>query len=147
MSAIKLKDKIQITKDFLESTTEKGWLEIEALQNQIENVEIASEEAETFVKLLHGLLTSYYVFVGGLENLVEESITTYKSHQKKTETAEPTKVKNTLIKLQKCSIAQPASTSEDKESSEAFEPFEYFVDFDEPSGKPLSDEDLYGESK
>ena len=28
--------------------------------------------------------------------------------------------------------------------ADEIEPFEYFVDFDEPIGDPISDEDLYG---
>ena len=62
-----LKDKLDITSDFIESLTEKGWQEIEYIQTQIANL-ADTTESKKVRKLLNNLLTSYYVFVGSLEN-------------------------------------------------------------------------------
>ena len=128
-----LKDKIKANKDFLNELEKKSWAEIENLQNQINNIE-ASEESKTLIQLIKNLLTSYYVFVGGLENLNSESssVSISKPEFKELETVLELPEENLEVQ-----DVDTINTSD-------YEPFEYFVDFDEPIGKPLSDEDLYG---
>ena len=134
-----LKDKIQVTPELLGELANKGWQEIEQLQAQIANIE-TNRKSSSLIALLKNLLTSYYVFVGGIENLdkvaTEQSI--FDDQEIKKDFLLPddlaTKEEKTAIKVSKPDYA--ANTG-------SFEPFEYFVDFDEPSGEPLSDEDLY----
>ena len=128
-----LKDKIKANKDFINELEKKSWAEIENLQNQINNIE-ASEESKTLIQLIKKLLTSYYVFVGGLENLNSESssVSISKPEFKELETV--------LVLPEENLEVQDVDTI----NTSDYEPFEYFVDFDEPIGKPLSDEDLYG---
>jgi hypothetical protein len=142
-----LKDKLPITKEFLSDLEMKSWQEIENLQAQIANIE-ETEENYKLIQLLKNLLTSYYVFTGGLENLSNEKATT--------KVMNCPKQVETEIKVAKA--VEPEVSYDDKYEDDLFEPvaaekqdvaneiepFEYFVDFDEPIGDPLSDEDLYG---
>ena len=144
-----LKDKILITKDFLRELESKSWQEIEVLQNQIANID-DNEENTVILQLLKSLLTSYYVFIGGLENLTETSLSTKTTVGKdlSIDTIEPVMVakldEDTLDgTFEVPSNAQTIKIPQIKAEENAFEPFEYFVDFDEPLGEPISDEDLY----
>ena len=108
-----------------------GWTEIEQLQQQITLV----PETEIKVKqLLKNLLTSYYIFVGELESLYYTKLP-QEPEAAKTNIAQPKTAPNTASKV---------TTDYQTELEPDFEPFEYFVDFDAPSGQPLTDEDLYG---
>lgn len=142
MDLYNLKTKFSITKDFLTDLEDKGWQEIEMLQNQIANID-ATEENVKIIQLLKNLLTNYYVFVGGLENLINEPI--IKSSDELNKALENTlpivELENTKNELRKAQIDKPKVQTVGENT--LFEPFEYFVDFDEPSGDPISDEDLY----
>ena len=132
-----LKEKLNITEAFIEELTEKSWQEIDHIQNQLANLDDTAE-GKRIGKLLNRLLTSYYVFVGELENFYTVSYD---------EPEQPTKIKDIPIVKNIDEIEQnfepaiPAST--EPISIEDGEPFEYFVDFDDPIGAPLTDEDLY----
>jgi hypothetical protein len=143
-----LKDKMQITKDFLNDLEMKSWQEIESLQNQITNIDNKPENIEV-IKLLKNLLTSYYVFAGGLENLNDstkvvkvngttDNIYSNKEYIKVNAVEEPTYDSSALDGPD--DIAADSVSAADDED---FEPFEYFVDFDEPTGEPLNDDDIY----
>lgn len=136
-----LKDKIKVDQSFINDLIAKSWQDSESIQNQIANIEIDSAVAAKTVKLLKDLLTSYYVFTGCLEDIeniqnepiksisIEPAISSAKKIQKE---PEPVKVNehdtNFLSELDDETVS---------------EPFEYFVDFDEPTGEPLTDDDLY----
>ena len=139
-----LKDKILITKEFLADLESKGWQEIEGLQSQIANIE-ANSENTTLIQLLKNLLTSYYVFIGGLENLSSgntdfaATISEVPLNVTKEVYTDKSETDLSIIKEPEADL-YPQEVLKDN----SFEPFEYFVDFDEPTGEPLSDEDLYG---
>ena len=134
-----LKDKLNVTKEFLDELTEKSWQEIEHIQSQLANL-TDTKEGNQVRKLLNNLLTSYYVFVGGLENfdtvdfvsqtplevLVEPAVA--EEPEPRDEPVEPIET-----------VQVPVN------DLEVSEPFEYFVDFDEPdlSQPKLTDADLY----
>lgn len=157
-----LKDKLTITEEFLKDLETRSWQEIEHLQAQIANIE-ANEENKELIKLLKNLLTSYYVFTGGLENLGDE-----KTSYKVANFSDKVCADKEIVTV---NAAQPKVEPEQKESddflvtdvfepfatehpfvaeqpamlpAETVEPFEYFVDFDDPVGEPISDDDLYG---
>jgi hypothetical protein len=137
---IKLKSKIDITKDFLNDLIAKSWTEIEQLQNQLNNIE-ANEEAYNVRRLLENLLTSYYVFVGGLENLTDKKTPETLSTAPETlDISEP----NELLPEENIPVVDLTGLAIEPDKSEDFEPFEYFVDFEDPSGDPITDEELYG---
>ena len=86
------------------------------------------------------MLTSYYVFAGRLESLLTDLDkkdlidTDFKKINDITEPAElDISLKETEPEIEKCP----------NKADKAFEPFEYFVDFDDPVGKPLTDADIY----
>ena len=134
---IVLKDKIKIDNNFINDLITKSWQDSESIQNQINSIEVDSPQAAKVVKLLKDLLTSYYVFTGCLENLGQEPITVIEP--------EPTSIEEP--------ISIPEGPADEKaldrnivdelDNETASEPFEYFVDFDEPTGDPLTDDDLY----
>jgi hypothetical protein len=140
--SIVLKNKINVDKNFINDLITKSWEDSESIQNQIDSIELDSDTAIKVVKLLKDLLTSHYVFTGCLENI--ENVLTA--------TAEPVDViKPEVIVPEKLAIIPeaPANTPDTDLFSELdadvanSEPFEYFVDFDEPVGEPLTDDDLY----
>lgn len=129
-----LKDKLNVTKEFLNELTEKSWQEIEHIQNQLTNLD-DSVKSNQVRKLLSNLLTSYYVFVGGLENF---DATDFVSEIPMEMPDEPT------VTEEPASVSEPIELLQaPTEKLEISEPFEYFVDFDEPIGEPLTDKDLY----
>lgn len=143
-----LKDKIVVTKDFLNDLETKSWQEIEHLQNQIANIE-ANKESAPLLKLLNNLLTSYYVFTGGLENLSGGGLEVAFANDDKdltqattaNETIDEPDDSDTVQAVEDTKFTTMLGTTDAKTAD--FEPFEYFVDFDEPSGEALTDEDLY----
>lgn len=149
MDTYHLKDKIQITKDFLSDLEVKSWQEIDRLQNQIANIEATNENIPV-IQLLKNLLTSYYVFAGGLENLSSETVLNEPINiEEPVKITEPATEQKLIDNDEKLVIEMPVDDFEEPTfkanvKDTTFEPFEYFVDFDEPSGEPLSDEDLYG---
>ena len=131
------KDKLNITEEFIEELTGKSWQEIEHLQNQLTNL-ADTTESKKVKKLLSNLLTSYYVFVGGLENLDVVCV-----QEQPIETANEPIAKNTEAAELNYSPAEMTQTL--AEEPVTSEPFEYFVDFDDPVGEPLTDKDLYND--
>jgi hypothetical protein len=142
-----LKDKLTITKDFLSDLEMKSWQEIENLQAQIANIE-ETEENLKVIQLLKNLLTSYYVFTGGLESLSDEKATTKvmncpKQAETEIKVAKAVKPEVSYDDIYEDDLFEPVAV-EKQDAVDEIEPFEYFVDFDEPIGDPISDEDLYG---
>jgi hypothetical protein len=154
-----LKEKINATEDFLNELSAKGWQEIEYLQSQIANLDTGVVN-EKLRQLFKNLLTSYYVFTGEIENLLSEPtaipteedsvLQTKQRTEAEIEVRVPEKVTAKTATLTTDSIADLAQDhifeidNDTPQEQRDFEPFEYFVDFDEPSGEPISDEDLYG---
>jgi hypothetical protein len=145
-----LKDKIQVTKEFLSDLEMKSWQEIEHLQAQIANIEV-SEDSAKVIQLLKNLLTSYYVFAGGLENLNDETAITatisptdkvYPDKEHIAVSAKEAPIPNDSVLDETDDFLDQPVEDEDTEAK-TFEPFEYFVDFDEPTGEPLTDDDIY----
>lgn len=137
-----LKEKIEITTSFVEELISKSWQDAEAIQHQIANLDTSTELGREVVKLLKNMCTSHYVLIGCLETLIDspEKFTATTADQDNTAANEQIVISN-----------KPGSTptvaveaSNELTDRTSFEPFEYFVEFDEPVGVPLSDEDLYG---
>ena len=134
-----LKDKIKVTDEFLNELIAKNWQEAEALQQQIVNIDTGSQLGLEVAKVLKNTCTAYYVLIGCLENLAEGDLPQHKAvatdeHDEVLTEPEAETAKNSFVE------SEPSAT---QEPNTDFEPFEYFVDFDEPSGEPLTDKDLY----
>ena len=148
MNDYTLKDKIRINKDFLNELTARSWQEIEQLQSQISNIEIVTEQDKIVVQLLNSLLTNYYIFVGGIENLNSNDDANNEiivnNQSKKSDIVIPRNIDS----FEDAFTADLTSTVPKVQISDSteigYEPFEYFVDFDEPIGEKITDEELYG---
>lgn len=136
---ILLKDKIKIDKNFIDDLIAKSWQDSESIQNQIDSIEVDSPQAANVVKLLKDLLTSYYVFTGCLENIEHESSSIIEPKPVPEQIEEPVSIPEEA----KVENIPEINTLDEFESEATSEPFEYFVDFDEPIGEPLTDDDLY----
>lgn len=134
---IVLKDKIKIDNNFINDLISKSWQDSESIQNQIDSIEIDSPQAAKVVKLLKDLLTSYYVFTGCLENLEREAVNTVEPEP--TYIEEPISIPEEPVDENVPDI----NVLDEFDNDTVSEPFEYFVDFDEPVGEPLTDDDLY----
>jgi hypothetical protein len=145
-----LKDKLAVTADFLSELEAKSWQEIENLQSQITNLAEGSMN-DGLRQLFKNLLMSYYIFAGGLTNLIDGSKLvktsnfTNKDEMSATINAEKeiNSAKDTLDELAEFEELPEEPPKDEPTENDSFEPFEYFVDFDEPTGEPLTDEDLY----
>jgi hypothetical protein len=137
---IMLKDKIKADKNFINDLIIKSWQDSESIQNQIDSIEVDSVVAAKTVKLLKDLLTSYYVFTGCLENIENESADITINAESSPVAIEAPKV----IPEEPVKVTVPkADILPELDYETDVEPFEYFVDFDEPIGEPLTDDDLY----
>jgi hypothetical protein len=134
---IVLKDKIKVDKTFIDDLIAKSWQDSESIQNQIDSIEVDSAVAAKTVKLLKDLLTSYYVFTGCLENLEREPVNTVEPEPAYIE--EPINIPEEPVDENVPDI----NVLDEFDNDTVSEPFEYFVDFDEPVGEPLTDDDLY----
>jgi hypothetical protein len=137
--SIVLKDKIKIDKNFIDDLIAKSWQDSESIQNQIDSIEVDSAVAAKTVKLLRDLLTSYYVFTGCLENIENESIDIIKVEPVQVVAEAPKVIQEKPVKV----VAPKVDILPELDYEGEAEPFEYFVDFDEPTGEPLTDDDLY----
>ena len=142
---IVLKDKIKIDNNFINDLITKSWQDSESIQNQIDSIEIDSPQAAKVVKLLRDLLTSYYVFTGCLEDIEYTAIN--EANPLLVQEEEPISIHEEPINESNdeevISTVLDAFDNEESNTEATIEPFEYFVDFDEPIGEPLTDEDLY----
>jgi hypothetical protein len=133
-----LKDKITVTKEFLGELELKSWQEIEQLQAQINSL-AENDTTSKIRQLLTNLLTSYYVFTGGVEALKDtfeattNDVTSTEMTNYESDT-EPQVAQVDELDIEEAHVLK---------HSEIDEPFEYFVDFDEPTGEPVTDQDLY----
>jgi hypothetical protein len=139
-----LKDKLTITKELLETLESKGWQEIEYLQAQITNLADSSVN-DKLRQLLKSLLTSYYVFTGGIETLTSEPINTIvEPIEKPIQEPVPELSVENASDIENSFDNQDIGTSlVNKPTVDVEDNFEYFVDFDDPVGEPLTDDDLY----
>lgn len=145
---IELKDKITITDEYLQELISKSWHESENLQRQIKALNVISSKDAKVVELLKQLLTSYQIFIGCLEGLSEETFEEVKTKAVLPEFESEPVVSEVVINeslTDEITFLETNSTDTLMESVEVQEPFEYFVDFDDPVGEPITDKDLYND--
>lgn len=141
-----LKDKIEVTKEFLNDLIAKSWQEAEAIQQQAANINTSTYLGTEVAKLLKNTCTNYYVLIGCLESLIENPSKDFintDSHVEAECIQKHYDVETLDTPRAKQESEDLVDTPTDIEQNQNFEPFEYFVDFDEPSGESLSDKDLY----
>lgn len=136
-----LKDKITTTEELLQELEAKCWQEIDYLQAQINNLADGATNNK-LRQLFKNLLTSYYIFTGGIETLAEAPIDNTATSTENTE-EEPIDVEQEIAIDNEHQDEDTYTQDIDANNLEVSDPFEYFVDFDDPVGEPLTDEDLY----
>ena len=151
MTNYTLKDKLEVDNEFIAELIAKSWHESELLQHQAANIDTSTALGAEVAKLLKNMSTNYYVMLGCLESLSDGEL----------EPTEPTTTPNITddditadltiashVNAENTGVEPVVNREPDLVMSNSqeqdFEPFEYFVDFDEPLGEPLSDEDIYG---
>lgn len=145
----RLVDKIVIDKGYLSELVAKTWHDIEGLQSQIASLNSEDSKTAEVKKLLNNLLTSYYVFTGCAENILTDFDSIIIDKPVQSTASDEMNTSNNEIAIETDSdnfevIAQNEySELEVLPEDDDFEPFEYFVDFDEPVGEKITDEDLY----
>jgi hypothetical protein len=139
-----LKDKLEVTEELLNDLITKSWQEAEALQQQAANIDTSTQLGVEVVRLLKNTCTNYYVLIGCLEALAENTEIHSTSVDAEPETVQDTAVQELYDDQEKIEPGPGEVSVPGAENINDFEPFEYFVDFDEPSGEPISDKDLYG---
>ena len=139
-----LKDKINITKELLSDLEMKSWQEIEYLQAQIANL-TDTATGNKLRQLLKNLLTSYYVFAGGIESLSDLPIDAPAEEAALDDAEQNIEPEMAIDEPEDLALYNnPAEEApETGGTDEVSDPFEYFVDFDDPIGEPLTDKDLY----
>lgn len=137
-----LKDKIEVTEEFLNDLIAKNWQEVEALQEQLANIDASSKLGAAVIKLLRNTCANYYVLIGCLETLVDNPETELEIRGQETELEGVNNIITTELTVD--TATEPEAIQADSvETTADFEPFEYFVDFDDPVGEPPTDNDLY----
>lgn len=122
-----LKDKIEVTRDFLNDLIAKNWQEAEALQHQAANIDTSTRLGAEVVKLLKNTCTNYYVLIGCLENLAENRNVGCQDAIEQTEADK--EMFNTQLETEQ-EHEEFLNSPMPIEQKDDFEPFEYFVDFD-----------------
>ena len=135
-----LKDKLILSADMLKELEMRGWQEIEYLQAQIANLAEGGVN-DKLRQLFKSLLTSYYIFTGGIETLKDEPI--YGPAHSIEPQQEVTDITVTDDSSIETADAFEMVDTDSVEVPDTIDPFEYFTDFDDPIGEPLTDEDLY----
>lgn len=134
-------DKINVDKELLSDIISKAWHDIEDIKSQVDMLSNEDYKTNEFKKLLTNLLTNYYVFVGCTENM----LTDFDDIKQAIIEPESKETGNAItVPLELHDIGVNKDTQDEfKPDIDNFEPFEYFVDFDEPFGEKITDEDLY----
>lgn len=131
-----LKEKIDVTDTFIKELISSCWQEVESLQQQTANINADTPLGAEVVKLLKMASTNHYVLIGNLECLLDGNQAKVDNMQVIEEPA--------AANAKDLEGTQEQKLSDYPAEDAAFEPFEYFVDFDDPIGDPMSDKDLYG---
>lgn len=132
---------------FITSFVSRGWEEVGMLKEQIKALkeEFGGKGIEKIEEIFQGLIDAYLINIGQLELFLHENdyVEVPEIEEEKVEepveeeeTEEEVEIKDEVeveVEPQKIVKNVPAD----------FEAFEYFVDFDEPEGEALTDDDLY----
>ena len=151
-AACPVKEKLPVS--FYSDRISSLWGESGALKGCIDTLGQYYTDADEAISILSDLMDSYLIAIGRLEALAAGNIG-LAVPEVETEVLEPAKADITIEDVDDFEDeAAPTDNAtvdfdeeefaETKPNAEAStEPFEYFVDFDEPKGPPLTDEDLY----
>lgn len=151
-AACPVKEKLPVS--FYSDRISSLWGESGALKGCIDTLGQCYTDADEAISILSDLMDSYLIAIGRLEALAAGNVG-LAVPEVETEVLEPAKADITIEDVDdfEDEITPTAPTPADLDDEELMdtnpdteasaEQFEYFVDFDEPKGPPLTDEDLY----
>lgn len=142
---------------FITSFVSRGWEEVGMLKEQIKALkeEFGGKNIAKIEEILQGLIDAYLINIGQLELFLHENdyVEVPEIEEEKEEKVEePAKEDEVEVAAEEEEVeiedeieaeveVEPQSVV--RQTPGDFEAFEYFVDFDEPEGDPLTDDDLY----
>ena len=144
---------------FITSFVSRGWEEVGMLKEQIKALKTEFKNIDKIEEILQGLIDAYLINIGQLELFLHENdyvevpnvdeteeIESKKEEEEEIseeEVIEDKKVEDEVEAVADDEIEETDSPIVMQQAPKDFEAFEYFVDFDEPSGDALTDDDLY----
>lgn len=149
-------DELPIT--FITSFVSRGWEEVGMLKEQIKALKTEFKNVDKIEEILQGLIDAYLINIGQLELFLQENDYVEVPEVEETETEESEESEEEVeaeeepeVKVIKVEVPEEEEKDEENETGRVvmqpapkdFEAFEYFVDFDEPYGDPLTDDDIY----
>lgn len=137
---------------FITSFVSRSWEEVGMLKEQIKALkeEFGGKGIEKIEEIFQGLIDAYLINIGQLELFLHENDYVEVPEIEEEKVEEPTEEE-----IEEVEEAEEEVEIEDEVEVEVehqkvvknvpadFEAFEYFVDFDEPEGEALTDDDLY----
>lgn len=138
---------------FITSFVSRGWEEVGMLKEQIKALkeEFGGKGIEKIEEIFQGLIDAYLINIGQLELFLHENDYVEVPEIEEEKVEEPVEEEET----EEVEESEEEVEIEDEVEVEVepqkvvknvpadFEAFEYFVDFDEPEGEALTDDDLY----
>jgi hypothetical protein len=148
-------DELPIT--FITSFVSRGWEEVGMLKEQIKALKAEFKNVDKIEEILQGLIDAYLINIGQLELFLHENeyveVPTIEETSDKKEdeevSASEEESEEVEPEVKVIEVEAPAEESESEgrvvmqPAPKDFEAFEYFVDFDDPTGDPLTDDDIY----
>ena len=140
---------------FITSFVSRGWEEVGMLKEQIKALkeEFGGKNITKIEEIFQGLIDAYLINIGQLELFLHENDYVEVPEIEEEKVEEPVEDAEEIEEVEP--VAETEIEVEDEIEVEVepqkivknvpgdFEAFEYFVDFDEPEGDPLTDDDLY----
>ena len=143
---------------FITSFVSRGWEEVGMLKEQIKALkeEFSGKNIAKIEEILQGLIDAYLINIGQLELFLHENdyVEVPEIEEEKEEKVEEPTEENEIEDEVEVAAEEEVEVEDEIEAEVEpqnvvrqtpgdFEAFEYFVDFDEPEGDPLTDDDLY----
>ena len=138
---------------FITSFVSRGWEEVGMLKEQIKALkeEFGGKGIEKIEEIFQGLIDAYLINIGQLELFlhendyvevpeIEEEKAEEPVEEEENEEVEETEEEVEIYDEVEVEV-EPQKVVKNVPAD--FEAFEYFVDFDEPEGEALTDDDLY----
>lgn len=155
-----MQEELPIT--FITSFVSRGWEEVGMLKEQIKALKSEFKNIDKIEEILQGLIDAYLINIGQLELFLHDNdyveVPNIEEQEKQEEQEEESEVLEKedieddeietdeiedVIKIENDKPEEIEAPIIMHQAPKDFEAFEYFVDFDEPSGDALTDEDLY----
>lgn len=137
---------------FITSFVSRGWEEVGMLKEQIKALkeEFGGKGIEKIEEIFQGLIDAYLINIGQLELFLHENDYVEVPEIEEEKAEEPVEEENEEVEETEEEVEINDEVEVEVEPQKVvknvpadFEAFEYFVDFDEPEGEALTDDDLY----